>query len=90
MPDLVDEVMTRERPRLWRDLPEPAKQAVYARVQAQLPGIIREVTDQIGIHIDQLLDPKIMVIDHFEREPAPGRVDLPRLRPGAWQPCDRK
>ena len=61
--------MTRERPRLWRDLPEPAKQALYARVQAQLPGIIREVTDQIGIHIDQLLDPKIMVIDHFERNP---------------------
>ena len=30
VPDLVDEVMTRDRPRLWRDLPEPAKQAVYA------------------------------------------------------------
>jgi len=69
VPDLVDEVLTRERPRLWRDLPEPAKQAVYARVQAQLPGIIHEVTEQIGIHIDQLLDPKIMVIDHFERNP---------------------
>jgi len=69
VPQLVDEVMRRERPRLWRDLPEPAKQAVYARVQAQLPGIIHRVTQEIGTHIDQLLDPKIMVIDHFERNP---------------------
>lgn len=69
VPQLVEEVMRRERARLWRDLPEPARQAVYARVQAQLPGIIHRVTQEIGTHIDQLLDPKIMVIDHFERNP---------------------
>jgi hypothetical protein len=69
VPALVDDVMTRERPRLWRDLPSPAKQAVYTRVQSQLPGIIHQVTEEIGVHIDQLLDPKIMVIDHFERNP---------------------
>ena len=28
------------------------------------------MTDEIGIHIDQLLDPKIMVIDHFRKNPA--------------------
>jgi hypothetical protein len=69
VPALVDDVMWRERPRLWRDVPDPVKQAVYARVQAQLPGTIRQVTDEIGLHIDQLLDPKIMVIDHFEKNP---------------------
>ncbi|GGF44800.1 hypothetical protein GCM10011519_18280 [Marmoricola endophyticus] len=69
VPGLVDQVMRSERPRLWRDLPRPIKEAVYARVQDQLPRIIGKVTDQIGVHIDQLLDPKLMVIDHFEKNP---------------------
>lgn len=70
MPAMIDQIMTREHPRLWRDLPARARQMVVARVQAQLPVIVRQVTDEIGEHIDQLLDPKIMVINHFRRNPA--------------------
>lgn len=70
IPTLVDDVMRREQPGLWRNVPPGAKQAVYARVQQQLPGMVRQITDEIGVHIDQLLDPKIMVIDHFEKNPA--------------------
>jgi uncharacterized membrane protein YheB (UPF0754 family) len=69
IPQLVNEVMLAEHPRLWRDLPRPVKEAVYERVQAQLPSVVGTVTDEIGIHIDQLLDPKIMVIDHFQKNP---------------------
>ncbi len=69
VPELVDGVMRQERPRLWRDVPTPLKENLYHRVQAQLPSIIEQVTTEIGVHIDQLLDPKIMVIDHFERHP---------------------
>jgi hypothetical protein len=43
---------------------------VVERVQAQLPAVVGRVTDEIGIHIDQLLDPKIMVIDHFRANPS--------------------
>ena len=70
IPQIVDETMQREQPALWRNVPPRAKLAVYGRVQQQLPGIVRQITDEIGEHIDQLLDPKIMVIDHFERNPA--------------------
>ncbi len=70
IPELVNEVMLAEHPRLWRDLPRPVKEAVYERVQAQLPSVVGTVTDEIGIHIDQLLDPKIMVIDHFQKNPS--------------------
>ncbi|GAA2138997.1 hypothetical protein GCM10009844_07430 [Nocardioides koreensis] len=70
IPQLVEEVMCREHPRLWRDLPRPVREAVVERVQGQLPGVVGRVTDEIGIHIDQLLDPKIMVIDHFRNNPA--------------------
>ena len=62
--------MRREQPSLWRNVPPGAKQALYARVQQQLPEIMHEITGQIGLYIDQLLDPKLMVIDHFERNPA--------------------
>jgi hypothetical protein len=70
MPAMIEEIMRREHPALWRDLPARAREAVIARVQAQLPGVVRTVTDEIGEHIDQLLDPKIMVINHFQKNPA--------------------
>jgi hypothetical protein len=70
IPQLVDEVMRREHPRLWRDLPRPVRDAVIERVQAQLPTVVGKVTDEIGVHIDQLLDIKVMVIDHFRANPA--------------------
>jgi hypothetical protein len=69
LPELVDQVMRREHPRLWRDLPAGVRQAVVDRVQAQLPSVVKTITDEIGVHIDQLLDPKIMVIDHFRKNP---------------------
>ncbi len=70
IPALVEEVMRREHPRLWRDLPSPVREAVVERVQSQVPAVVARVTDEIGEHIDQLLDPKIMVIDHFRENPA--------------------
>ncbi len=67
--DLVERTMEREHPALWHDLPPRAREAVHARVLAQLPDIVREVTDQIGTNIDQLLDVKLMVIRHLEAHP---------------------
>jgi uncharacterized membrane protein YheB (UPF0754 family) len=67
--EIVDQTMRREQPRLWADVPPRAKDALYARVQQQLPDIMRQITDEIGRYIDQLLDPKILVIDHFQHNP---------------------
>ncbi len=52
------------------DVPPRAKEAVYARVQQQLPQIMHTIIDATGEYIDQLIDPKLMVIDHFESNPA--------------------
>jgi uncharacterized membrane protein YheB (UPF0754 family) len=67
--EVVERTMRREHPRLWNDMPPRVREAVHRRVQEQLPDIIRSVTDQIGSHIDQLLDIKLMVIRRFEAEP---------------------
>ncbi len=61
--------MQREHPGMWANVPDRGKEAVYSRVQQQLPGIVQKLMDEIGEHIDQLLDPKIMVIDQFQRNP---------------------
>ena len=70
VPEIVDNAMTRQQPQLWHNVPHRFKQAVYTRVGHQLPGIVNDITQEIGEHIDQLLDPKIMVIEHFRKNPA--------------------
>ena len=74
VPEIVDRTMRREHPGLWQDVPPRAKHAVYARVQQQLPSIVHQITDEIGLYIDQLLDPE-----------ADGDRSL-RPQPGARQP----
>ena len=69
MRDVVERIMEREHPGLWHDLPPQFREAVHERVQEQLPDIVREVTDAIGTHTDQILDIKLMVIRHFEEHP---------------------
>ncbi len=70
VPEIVDQTMRREQPGLWANVPPRAKEALYQRVRQQLPEIMHQITDEIALYIDQLLDPKIMVIDHFEQDPA--------------------
>ena len=49
--------------------PAQLKEAVHARVQEQLPTIVRSITDEIGEHVDQLIDAKLMVIRYFKAHP---------------------
>lgn len=67
--EAVDRIIEREHPQLWRELSPRLREAVHARVQEQLPDIVRAVTAEIGTHIDQLLDLKLMVIRHIEENP---------------------
>jgi uncharacterized membrane protein YheB (UPF0754 family) len=69
MHDVVERIMEREHPQLWHAAPPRVREAVHVRVQEQLPDIVRTVTDQIGAHVDQLLDVKLMVIRHIEANP---------------------
>jgi uncharacterized membrane protein YheB (UPF0754 family) len=66
---VVETIIAREHPQLWHDLPPTLKEAVHARVQQQLPVIVRSITKEIGDHIDQLIDAKLMVIGYFEQHP---------------------
>lgn len=67
--DVVERIMEREHPQLWHDLPPVLKSAVHARVEQRLPVIVRGLTHQLGEHIEQLIDAKLLVIRHFEEHP---------------------
>jgi uncharacterized membrane protein YheB (UPF0754 family) len=66
--EIVDRIMTREQPNLWRELPDQLKETIFRRVEAQLPEIAQELTREIGDHIEQLVDVKLMVIQRFDPE----------------------
>lgn len=66
---MVERIMEREHPGMWHDLPPRVRETVHERVQQQLPDIVREVTDAIGHHTDQILDIKLMVIRYFDDNP---------------------
>lgn len=68
--DVVDRIMEREHAQLWRDLPPRVREAVHSRVRQQLPEIVEDIiTGEIAENIDQVLDPKLMVIRHLEANP---------------------
>ena len=87
IPELVDEVMRREHPRLWRDLPHAGQaRRSIERVQAQLPTVVGT-----GHRRDRRPHrPAARPEDHGDRplpgEPRAGGADLPRLRPARAQP----
>ena len=60
--ELVERTVAREHPELWERMSPRARELLHARVREQLPEIASEVTEQLGEHIDELLDVKHMVI----------------------------
>ncbi|MFL5823566.1 MAG: hypothetical protein ACJ764_09010 [Solirubrobacteraceae bacterium] len=68
IPAIVSRVMEQEQPQLWRNLPPRLRGLLVQRVQEQLPGIVRSLTNEIAEHLDQLVDVKLMVIKRFDPE----------------------
>jgi uncharacterized membrane protein YheB (UPF0754 family) len=66
---MVEEIMQRDHPDIWNELPPQLRERVHKRVQEQLPDIVKSVTDELGENIDQLLDVKLMVIRNIEKNP---------------------
>ncbi|KAA0024324.1 hypothetical protein [Antrihabitans cavernicola] len=67
--ELVHNLMRRENPRLWYNLPGFAKEAIYRRVESELPENASRITATLGDHIEELLDPKWMAIRHLTEHP---------------------
>ncbi|WP_054815251.1 hypothetical protein [Nocardia arizonensis] len=66
---IVDEIMDRENPDLWRTVPRQVRQVVYQRVDRELPGLTGRAFDTLGDNIDQLIDIKSFVIRYLRENP---------------------
>lgn len=67
--DIIDLIMVREYPGVWKQLPAAVRETIHSRVRRQLPNIIEEITADIGDNVDQLVDVKLMVIRHYQAHP---------------------
>jgi uncharacterized membrane protein YheB (UPF0754 family) len=68
--ELTNEILKRQYPDIWGNIPEPGKEFVHARVQAQLPEIAKDITETIGENIEQLLDNNEMITEYLDDNPA--------------------
>ncbi|MCY4731787.1 hypothetical protein KY092_14605 [Natronomonas gomsonensis] len=66
---MVEEIIREKQPQLWRDSPEATRRLVHARVSQQLPEVTYRITERIGENIDELLDIKLMVMNHLGENP---------------------
>ncbi|RDI52763.1 hypothetical protein [Nocardia mexicana] len=67
--DIVEDIAIREHPQLWYNLPTQIREMVHERVRQQLPDVLRELTQELGNNIEQLIDVKSMVIRYFQSRP---------------------
>jgi len=67
--DLVTAVIAERHPELWATAPGPVRRLIHRRIDAELPGLMTRVMDEIGGNIEQLVDLKLMVIRHLEADP---------------------
>ncbi|GAA3565385.1 DUF445 domain-containing protein [Marinobacter xestospongiae] len=63
--EYVDELMLREYPTFWENLPSSARNMVYDRVRKSTPQLVDNLVDDLSDNIEGLLDIKSMVIDRL-------------------------
>ncbi|WP_203143020.1 DUF445 domain-containing protein [Marinobacter mangrovi] len=63
--EYVDELMLREYPTFWENLPASARKMVYDRVRRSTPQLVDNLVDDLSLNIESLLDIKGMVIEQL-------------------------
>lgn len=63
--EYVDEMMLREYPTFWENLPSSARKMVYDRVRKSTPQLVDNLVDDVSDNIEDLLDIKGMVIERL-------------------------
>ncbi|QVI22533.1 hypothetical protein KHQ06_05665 [Nocardia tengchongensis] len=69
VPGMVDEIMSKENPDLWGAVPKSVRNALYQRIERELPALARNAFEQLGDNVDQLIDIKDFVIRYLRENP---------------------
>lgn len=68
--DITREIMAEYQPGLWQRLPEPARDLIVARAQAEAVSIVREVLVDIQNDVEAVFDLKDMVLTNLVTDKA--------------------
>ena len=63
--EYVDEMMLKEYPTFWENLPAAARKMVYDRVRKSTPQLVDNLVEDVSDNIEDLLDIKGMVIERL-------------------------
>ncbi|MCP3978330.1 MAG: hypothetical protein GY716_03220 [bacterium] len=64
----TDEVMFYSHAKVWRMLPESARQDVYRRVREELPRLVRPLVAEIVERVEELVDFRGMLVEMLESD----------------------
>ncbi len=67
VPWYTRDILFAEYPRLYKLLPERAKEVIYERVRRSLPEFVSSLMDEVEHNIEDLLDMKEMVVSHLKK-----------------------
>ncbi len=68
--EYTDEVMREKNAVLWENLPLMVKGRVYARTRKQLPQVVNALVEEMGYHIEELVDLKHMIVSQMAKDKA--------------------
>ncbi|MQA11382.1 MAG: DUF445 domain-containing protein [Pseudonocardiaceae bacterium] len=68
--DIAREVLEKHHPQLWEALPTLAQDLVIKQVQASIPRLVKQLTEEIRDNIDDVLDVREMAVTNLTRDRA--------------------
>jgi uncharacterized membrane protein YheB (UPF0754 family) len=66
--EITREVATQFQPGLWESVPERVRALIIKRIQAEAPGIVKQIMLDIQKNIDRVFDLKDMVVTNLVRD----------------------
>jgi uncharacterized membrane protein YheB (UPF0754 family) len=67
--EITEAAIRAEYPALWAVAPQQVRENILDRVQQQIPFVIESITDELGENITDMLDVKLMVVEHIRENP---------------------
>ena len=68
--EFTDDIMSEKNAILWENLPNLVKNRIYSRARKQLPQIMDNLMEDLQANIEDLIDPKALIIKELTKDKA--------------------
>lgn len=63
--EIMDEVMEKQSPDVWRRIPESVKRMTYARISRDMPDVVSEIMTDVKDNIEEVFNIEEMVVERL-------------------------